>query len=163
MDNNQMQQNDAQAPVQDGGVQAPAPDTVIDVNEPVQPLTDEELNNLSEDQLLDMYVEQLIAEKDLGDLDDEVKAEIHNDLKERVLFQVNRAVIAALPDAELDELNKSIDDGSINEDKMAELVKRSGINTDDIVQRTMVEFREVYLNGAIEDAAEAPAEPAPAA
>lgn len=145
MDNNQMQQNDAQAPVQDNAA-------------PVQELTDEELNNLSEDQLLDMFVEQLIAEKDLGDLDDEVKAEIHNDLKERVLFQVNRAVIAELPDAELDELNKSIDDNSINAEKMAELVKRAGINTDEIVQKTMLEFREVYLNGGAEQPAEQPAE-----
>ena len=109
--------------------------------------TEEELNQMSEDQLIDLFVDSLLAEKGVEGVSDEVLKGMHDELRENLIFQVNRAVIAQLPDDKLDELNRQLDAGTANEETMAELVKSADLDTDKIVQETMADFREVYLKG----------------
>lgn len=117
-----------------------------------QMFTDEELNNMSEDELLDVYVSQLIFDKGLKDLNDDLLREVHKDIKERLVFQINRAMVAALPDDKLDELNKMLDEGRADAENVSQLVNDAGIDAEKITEETMKKFREVYLS---EDAAEA--------
>ena len=109
------------------------------------PLTDEELENLTDEQALDLFVDQLIYDKGMGEMSEDLKNEIHADLKERIIFQINRAIIAQLPDNELDTLNKGLDDGTATEDMINELVAKAGIDTNGIIEDTMLKFRAVYL------------------
>lgn len=117
-------------------------------------LTDEELDNLTDEQALDLFIDQLILDKGMGEMSDDLKNEIHADLKERLIFQINRAIIAELPDNELDELNAELDNGTATAEKINDLVEKTGIDSESIIEDTMLNFRRVYLGDDAEEAQE---------
>ena len=108
--------------------------------------TDAELDNMSEDEVLNLFVEKMIEDKGMGGLEEDLKNEIRMDLKERLIFQINRAIIAALPDDKYEELDKSLDDKTATAESLNQIVAESGVNVAGITQQTMEEFRAVYLS-----------------
>lgn len=123
-------------------------------------LTEEQLNQMSEEEILDLFVDQLMKDKGMTELSEDIRKEIHDDLKEKLVFQVNRAVVSALPDEKLDELNTKLDAGEVSEEEMMKIVTEAGIDTDAIVQKTLEDFREVYLGEGDEAPVEESEEPA---
>lgn len=128
-------------------------------------ISEEELNNMSEDQLLDLFVDQMLRDKGLADNPDtETYREMHEDLKQKLIFEVNRAVLASMPDDKFDELNARMENEELDSDTILQAVKDAGVDIDQVTETAMKDFREVFLNGApaeeasAEEAAEAPAE-----
>ena len=110
-------------------------------------LTEEELNNMSEDQLLDLYVEQMLKDKGLDNLEGELRQQVHDDLKEKLTFEVNRAILSAMPEDKFEELNAKVEAGEANADMIAQAVQESGIDVDSITEAAMKDFRRVFLEG----------------
>ena len=103
-------------------------------------ITDEQLQGLTQDQLMALYVEQLIIDKGL-EATDELRAE----LSERIDDKVNTMVLENLPDEALEKLNQSFEDGSATNESVMQLVEDSGVDMEKIVEDAMEEFRDEYL------------------
>lgn len=125
--------------------------------------TEEELNNMSEEQLLDLFVEQMLKDKGLDNLEGELRQQVHDDLKEKLTFEVNKAILMALPEDKFNELNAKVESGEAGAEEIMNAVRESGINVDEITSAAMQDFRRVFLESDNNAAAEeAPAENAEA-
>lgn len=117
-------------------------------------LTEEELSSLSEEQLLDLYVEQMMIDKGITELEGEARDEMRKDLKERLLMEINRSMLMALPDEIFERLNQKMEDGSLTAGDVEAAVKEAGLNVDEITEATMAEFRKIYLESGEQNKAE---------
>lgn len=104
------------------------------------------LDGLNEEQLLEVFVEQMIEEKGIGVTDEEVRKEIKEDLKERMIYQVNRAILAALPEQQFEQVRSKLEDGTITPEELNRLTEEAGVDMAKITQDVMIKFREAYLN-----------------
>lgn len=103
------------------------------------------LQNMSNEEILRAFAEGLLIEKGLGEMEPEVKEEMVEDLLERINAFVDRAALESLPPEKLEELNRMIDNDTATPDNVAELIKNSGQNTDEMVAKALEKFRDVYL------------------
>lgn len=108
------------------------------------------MDNLSNDEAMNAFVNELIDEKKLEGLTPEVREGIAADLKERILDQIQRSIIAALPEDKFTELESAVDGDSLTEEQMSKIIEESNLNMDEIVGGTLAKFREIYLNGPAE-------------
>ena len=100
--------------------------------------------NMSDEEFLSAFAAGLLAEKGLGEMDDETKSDMIHDLVERITTFVNRAVLEALPSDKLDAINQLPDDTSIEE--VNKIIQTSGINVDQITANALEKFRSIYLS-----------------
>lgn len=122
------------------------------------PMNEDELANMSEDQLLDAYVEQMLIDKGLTNLEGEIRQQVHNDLKEKLTFEVNRAVLAALPEEQFEALNAQLEKGEAGAEAIIEAVSKSGIDVDAVTEAAMTDFRRAFLEAGTETVSEGAAE-----
>lgn len=109
------------------------------------------LADKSEDEMLDLFVEKLVIDKGFSDLDQETKSRFASELKESLIARINEAIVSALPDEKLAELDEMFESGDVTAEKVNELVERSGVDMSDPIQKTMLEFREAYLSAGEEN------------
>lgn len=108
--------------------------------------TDDASVNLTDEQAIDLFVEGLIEEKGLKSDSEELKKNIFADLKTRLMEEIDRALVAELPDEKLDELSKEVaKSGKIDAEIVAKAVEEAGINVEEVVGMTMAKFRDIYL------------------
>ncbi len=94
---------------------------------------------------LDRFVRDILADKDLPGVDDEVREQLVKDLKERLLDQVDRAIIEAIPDNKVDDFNVLLDNPDTTNQGIREFVSQCGIDVQQITTNTMLRFRDLYL------------------
>jgi FKBP-type peptidyl-prolyl cis-trans isomerase (trigger factor) len=93
----------------------------------------------------DTFINGILDDKKLPGLDDEVRAQLVRDLRQRLLDQINRAVIEALPEDKLVELDAAMDNPDVSEDQVQRLIVDSQIDVKRITAETMLRFRDLYL------------------
>lgn len=103
------------------------------------------LQGMSEEEILAVVAEGLLAEKGMTDLEDDVKAEMVKDLVERMTEFVNRAILGALPEDKMAELNEKIEKDEASLEVVNQLVADSGIDANDVTTKALEKFREIYL------------------
>ncbi len=96
-------------------------------------------------QNLDEFIEQLLIDKGITNQDPEVKKELIEEMKNRLLDQIDRAAIMQLSEEKADELTKKLDDPEFTNEKMTEFMKESGVDLTQVTIDTMMRFREYYL------------------
>ena len=121
--------------------------------------TDDALVNLTDEESINLFVEGLMDEKGINATSEELKRDIFLDLKTRLLEEIDRSLIAELPEENLDELAKTAAvEGKIAPEVVAKMVEDANLNVEEIVGVTMAKFRDLYLgseeNGAVENGAE---------
>lgn len=89
------------------------------------------------------FMDKLIEEKGLGDLDPEIHEQLRSDLLDRLSNRINRDMLNAMNDQQITEFEALFDNNEV--DKIKPFLYKCGINTDELVARAMVEFREMYL------------------
>ena len=89
----------------------------------------------------------MLVEKGVDDVSEEVFNQIVGDLKERLIFYINRAIIAELPAEQRIKLDNSLEGGTATAESINALVDESGLNTEPIIQQVMIDFKEKYLKG----------------
>lgn len=94
---------------------------------------------------VEQFIDQLITDKGISGLTDEVRAELRTDLMQRLMDQVDRAVINALPEEKAIELSEKVDDENFGDDEVNEFIRNSGVDVQRISLETMLKFRELYL------------------
>lgn len=98
-------------------------------------------------QNIDDFIESLLVDKGITDIDPEVKAELKEDMKNRLLNQINRAAIMQLSEEKATELAELVDNPEFTNEKMTEFIQNSGVNLTEVALDTMLKFRGFYLQG----------------
>lgn len=99
---------------------------------------------MAEDEL-DKFIDEIITRKQLPGVTEDVRVQLVADLKNRLLEQINRALIDALPDDKLDEFNNLLDLGTNSDDELQQFMSQSGVDVQNVTVKTMLLFRDLYL------------------
>ena len=94
---------------------------------------------------VDEFIDNLLKEKGITDVDPDVLEGVKNDMKEQLLKQIDREAIMRLPEEKANELADKLEDPSFTEQQMAEFIQNSGVNLPDVVVDVMIKFRGFYL------------------
>lgn len=104
------------------------------------------LNDLSDEETIDLFVEGIMEEKGVNAPTEEIRQDLKNDLKNQLLQEIDRSLIAELPDDKLEELNRIVvANGQVDPEVIAKMIQDANLDVTDIVGTTMVRFREIYL------------------
>jgi hypothetical protein len=94
---------------------------------------------------LDRFINQILDEKQLSGVTPEVRVQLVADLKERLLDQINRALITALPEEKIVEFNLLLDDETASDEAIRQFITNSGVDVQKVTLQTMLRFSELYL------------------
>lgn len=95
---------------------------------------------------LSKFISDIIDAKGYKTLDSDVRRQLEQDLKNRLIDQINRAVIGALPENKIDGFNDLLDRGA-SQQEVQQYIATSGVDTKKITLETMLRFRSLYLGG----------------
>ena len=98
-------------------------------------------------QNIDDFIESLLNDKGITDVEPEIKEELKADMKNRLLDQINRAAIMQLSEEKAAELAELVDNPEFTNEKMTEFLQNSGVNLTEVALDTMLKFRGFYLQG----------------
>lgn len=96
-------------------------------------------------QNIDDFIETLLNEKGITDVDPETKTELKEEMKGRLIDQINQAAIMELSEEKAAELASKVDDPEFTNEKMTEFMQNSGVDLTAVVANTMLQFRSFYL------------------
>ena len=96
-------------------------------------------------QKIDGFIESILDEKGITDVEPDVRSELVEDMKKRLLDQINKAAIMKLSEEKAAELATLVDDPSFTNEKMTEFMQNSGVNLAEVTLETMLQFRSLYL------------------
>ena len=88
---------------------------------------------------LSKFINDIIDAKNFKTLDGDVRQQLEKDLKNRLLDQIDRAVLGALPENKIDGFNDA------SKQEIQQYVATSGVDTKKITLETMLRFRSLYL------------------
>ena len=104
---------------------------------------------LSDDEIIDLFIEGLIEKKGLDIPTEEIKQDLHTKLKTQLLTEIDRSIVAELPDDKLEELTKlASESGELSPEIVADAVSEANLDVTDITGATMQRFADIYLNGS---------------
>ena len=87
-----------------------------------------------------------MEEKHVDAPTDEIRQSIHDDLKNKLLAEIDRSLVAELPDDKLEELNRTAAaSGQLDPNTVADAIEAAGLDVAEITAITMERFRELYL------------------
>lgn len=95
---------------------------------------------------LDKFINEMLNAKQLSGVTDEVRVQLVADLRERLLDQINKSLIDALPDEKIDEFEAMIDNESVNDDDIQQFIVNSGVDVKSVTSSTMIRFYELYVS-----------------
>ena len=95
---------------------------------------------------LSKFISDIIDAKGYKTLDSDVRRQLEQDLKNRLLDQIDRAVLEALPENKIDGFNDLLDRGA-SQQEVQQYIATSGVDTKKITLETMLRFRSLYLGG----------------
>lgn len=117
--------------------------------------TDDELNNLTNDEAIDLFIRGIMEEKGVKTPTDEIAKDIFEGLRNSLLEQIDRSLIAELPDDKLEELNRmASQNGQIDPEVIAKMVQEANIDVEEVTGITMARFRDIYLGNESNKTAE---------
>lgn len=93
---------------------------------------------------LSKFINDIIDAKNFKALDSDVRHQLEQDLKNRLLDQIDRAVLGALPENKIDGFNDLLDRNA-SQQEVQQYIANSGVDTKKITLETMLRFRSLYL------------------
>ena len=96
-------------------------------------------------QNIDEFIDALLKEKGITDIEPEVEADLKAEMKGRLLDQIDKAAIMELSEEKAAELATLVDDPDFTNEKMTEFIENSGVNLAEVAASTMLKFRSFYL------------------
>lgn len=92
---------------------------------------------------LESFIERLLEEKGLQNMEPAVLDEMKADLMDRVSDRLNAEMIAALPQEKIAELDELMEGGNAAE--VRSFLKTNVPDFDNVLARTLMAFRATYL------------------
>lgn len=109
------------------------------------------LEQMSNDELLDLFAEQMMVDKGLrNEVDDDVFEVLKDDLKDRLAMQINRAILVQLPDDKLEQLDRDLNNDTASVEGFEKMVTEAGVDIAKTTQDVMMAFRNTYLGLPVE-------------
>lgn len=96
-------------------------------------------------QNIDDFIESLLNDKGITDIEPDVREELKADMKSRLLDQIDRAAVQALSPEKADELAKLLENPDFSNEEMTKFMQESGVNLTEVAMDTMLKFRSFYL------------------
>lgn len=93
---------------------------------------------------LEKFVDKLVAEKGLQDLEAEVLSEIKSDLLGRLEDRINAVILEKIPPEKLEYFEKMLDNS--DEKEIQEFCSRNILGLDQIIAAELLSFQNAYLN-----------------
>lgn len=103
--------------------------------------------NFREDALYDVFIHQLVVDKGLDAEDRAQSGKISYELKTKLDEQLQKAMINALPDRQLEALGQLMD-REASDDEIEKFFSAVAVDYPAVIQAEMVKFREEYLGKA---------------
>ena len=97
----------------------------------------------SQSNVLTQFADNLLSERGISDLPQEVQDQMREDLLERIHNRVNASVVAAMPAEALVEFEKVVERGDAGEIQQFCIDHVTGI--DDIVAQELILLKSTYL------------------
>lgn len=91
------------------------------------------------------FIEQLIKDQGMPQLDEDVHKQLVGDLSGRFTQFLNKRLIEAVPPEDMPELEQLLDQQPPDMTKIQEFMASKLPNTMEITANSMVEFRSLYL------------------
>ena len=107
------------------------------------------LSGLSQDQLVDLFIDELIKEKGI-----EVSELEKNRIAERLKDEVLTEILMRMPNYLVDKINDSLDNGTASDRLFDDAIEESGIDASKIAEKAMLKFREDFLNDKLGEEAQ---------
>ena len=98
----------------------------------------------TKDLVFGKFIDQLIEEKNLPGVDDAVRQVLREDLHDRLLDFVDRALVEAMPDEAVTKLNDLVDSEAPEEDVQAYVA--SSVDTEQVTTLALIRFKNLYLD-----------------
>lgn len=92
---------------------------------------------------LTVFINQILDQKGLTGVDLKVREQLVSDLEARLMDQINRAIVNAVPEEKMDEFERLASDAK-DEDIQKFLVD-NGVDTQKIASAVMILFKDAYL------------------
>lgn len=92
------------------------------------------------------FVKEMLATKEWSSkVEPSGLEQLQADLENRLMDQIDRAIVEALPEEKVDGLNDLLDKEA-SEDDIRQYVAKSGVDVKKITVETMLRFRALYLD-----------------
>ena len=109
-------------------------------------MDESKLAGMSQDQLIDLFIEELMLEKGIKASDVE-----KNNLSDKLKDAVMTEILMSLPDYLVNRINEGFENGSATDELFDQAVKESGIDANKIAEKVMIKFRDDYLNDKLKE------------
>lgn len=97
-------------------------------------------------QTIESFINQLIIDKDIRDVNEEVMTQIKSDLYDRAEDVINSHILKNIPEDKLGEFGALLDSGS--DDEIQKFCSSTIPNLDAVVAGALLSFRDIYLQTA---------------
>ncbi|MDX1535579.1 MAG: DUF5663 domain-containing protein [Candidatus Spechtbacterales bacterium] len=98
---------------------------------------------MAQEETLEAFVDKLIEEKGITDLEADVMEQLKEDLMDRVEDRINVRIVQYMPDGKLEEFDNIIATGDM--DKIQKFTHDNIDNLDQIIAKELLDFRKTYL------------------
>lgn len=98
-----------------------------------------------QNQGVDDFLANLLDENGITDIDPKIRQDLIDDMRERLLKQINKEAILRLSDEKAEELSQKLDEPNFTGDDMAKFLQDNGVNLTEVALDTMLKFRSFYL------------------
>lgn len=102
------------------------------------------LENMSNEEFLEALAAGLLAEKNLGEMDDETKTDMIHDLVERMTVFINRSILEALPSDKLNTIEQ-LSNNNAPIEEINKVIQESGVDVPQITADALEKFQNIYL------------------
>lgn len=99
--------------------------------------------------IINTFVDKMMSDKGLGAMNAEEQEALRKDLRVKVEAQIEQAMLRALSNAQLLELEKLVDGGASDEELDA-FFENSGADFTKAAEQAMADFRRAFLNDTVE-------------
>ena len=100
---------------------------------------------LMEMQSIDEFIESILEDKGITDVEPDVRAKLKKEMTQRLTNQINKAAIMQLSEDKAAELATLVEDPDFTDEQMTEFMQKSGVNLPEVALNTMLQFRSFYL------------------
>lgn len=109
-------------------------------------MDESKLAGMSQDQLIDLFIEELMLEKGIKASNVE-----KNNLSDKLKDAVMTEILMNLPDYLVNRINEGFENGSATDELFDQVVEESGIDANKITEKVMIKFRDDYLNDKLKE------------
>lgn len=89
------------------------------------------------------FINKLIEEKQLGNLEAEVREQLESGLSQRIERRINAVILENMPADKLEDFDRLLDVGDSEE--IQKFCHENIFNLEELIAQALIDFREVYL------------------